>query len=387
MQKKIIALAVAGLMSGAAFAQSNVTVYGIVDVGYTSGSANGATKDKFSGLTSGNLSGSRIGFRGTEDLGGGLKANFTVELGTMDTTANATTNTATQSTTTNGIDTYRQAFVGLSGPFGAVVAGRLQHAGFWFGAKYDAHGASLFSPVGQLTQNLNTAISGRATLARLDNAVQYASPNFSGLVVSAAYAFGEQVKGATAFTSAGAATVDYDKQQTAYVLNAEYDNGPMSVGLIYAKLNDIGGKLVTAADGTDQTEWGLGAKYNFGKVTPFFSYQRAKNDPAGVTAETTSKIWNIGARANVTAAGSVGFAYARMSQSGVGDDKVSSWGLDYQHAMSKRTTLFTGYATMKNKNGGDFEFKGLTGSAFGQAVAAGANQKSNLFTLGMRHTF
>lgn len=387
MQKKIIALAVAGLMSGAAFAQSNVTVYGIVDVGYTSGSANAATKDKFSGLTSGNLSGSRIGFRGAEDLGGGLKANFTVELGTMDTTANNTTNTATQSTTTNGIDTYRQAFVGLSGGFGGIVAGRLQHQGFWFGAKYDAHGASIFSPVGQLTQNLNTAISGRSTLARLDNAVQYSSPNFGGLVVNAAYAFGEQVEGATAINATGATTVDYAKQQKAWMLNAEYDAGPMSAGLIYAKLSDIGGTLVGAVDGTDQTEWALGAKYNFGMITPFFSYQRAKNDPAGATAETTSKIWNVGARANVTAAGSVGLAYARMNQSGVGDDKARAWGLDYQHAMSKRTTAYAGIANMKNANGSAFEFKGLTGSAFGQAVAADGNQKSSVFSLGMRHTF
>src|SRR5574343_633103 len=77
MQKKIIALAVAALASSAAFAQSNVTIYGIADVGYFHMSADG--KKPMNNVDSGGLAGSRIGFKGVEDLGNGLKALFTLE--------------------------------------------------------------------------------------------------------------------------------------------------------------------------------------------------------------------------------------------------------------------------------------------------------------------
>lgn len=387
MQKKIIALAVAGLMSGAAFAQSNVTVYGVVDGYYANGKANAATNDKFSGINAGGLSGSRIGFKGVEDLGGGLKAAFVLEAGTLDTTANANTRTATDSgdatkyvtTTTNGIDTWRQAYVGLVGGFGTAVIGRLQTPGYDFAAKYDAHGASIFSPVGQLTDNLGLTISARDALGRLDNAAAYISPNMGGVTAKVAYAFGEQVKGSTATSTAS----DVDKQQTALALSADYDNGPLSAGVVYQDVNNVGGTLVSGAR-TDLTEWGLGAKYNFGMVTPFFSYQHAKLQAA---TTTTTKIWNLGARANVSAAGSVGLAYAKSSQSDAGDDKGTSWGLDYQHSLSKRTTVYAGYATIKGKNGAAYSMLNLKGSASGQTVSAGADQSSNQYAVGLRHTF
>ena len=79
MQKKLIAMAVAGLASGAALAQSNVTVYGIVDMAYIRGAADGASSRTF--INSGGLSGSRLGFKGVEDLGNGLKAVFNLEWG------------------------------------------------------------------------------------------------------------------------------------------------------------------------------------------------------------------------------------------------------------------------------------------------------------------
>ena len=81
MQKKIIALAVAGLVSGAAFAQTNVTVYGIMDMSYTYSKIGDA---KFSGMEAGGWSGPRIGFKGEEALGNGLKTIFTMEFGAAD---------------------------------------------------------------------------------------------------------------------------------------------------------------------------------------------------------------------------------------------------------------------------------------------------------------
>ena len=79
MQKKLIAMAVAGFASGAAFAQSNVTVYGILDMAYIRAKADGADTRTF--INSGGMSGSRLGFKGVEDLGNGLKAVFNLEWG------------------------------------------------------------------------------------------------------------------------------------------------------------------------------------------------------------------------------------------------------------------------------------------------------------------
>lgn len=389
MQKKIIALAVAGLASTAAFAQSNVTVYGVVDAYAVSGkgtAAAGGTDQKFNGVNAGGLSGSRLGFKGVEDLGNGLKAAFVMELGTADTTANATTNAATQSTNTNGLDTWRQAYVGLVGGFGTAVAGRLQTPGYDFAAKYDAHGASIFSPIGQLTDNIGLTLTARGALGRLDNAVAYISPNFGGVTAKVAYAFGEQVKGQTFINAAGAASATaVDKAQSALALSADYDNGPLSAGIVYQDVKNVGGTVATGAQ-TDLTELGLGVKYNLGMATLFADYQNASLTKTA-TSDLKVKLWNIGARANVGAAGSVGFAYATSKMSDLMDDKGTSWGLDYQHNLSKRTTAYVGYSQINSKNGAAYTLKNLKGSSFGQSVATGADQKATQFAAGVRHSF
>jgi len=389
MQKKIIALAVAGLVSGAAFAQTNVTVYGVVDAYAVSGSAKGATKDSFDGINAGGLSGSRLGFKGTEDLGNGLKGVFVFEFGTLDTTANAATNAATQATVSNGMDTWRQSYVGLTGGFGTAVAGRLQNPGYDFAAKYDAHGASIFSPVGQLSDNAGLSITARGALGRLDNAIAYISPSFSGVTVKAAYAFGEQVEGQTQISTAGAVSAtEVSEAQSVWALAADYDAGPLSVGFVYHDLNDIGGTLQGGA-ATDRSEWGLGAKYNFGMVTPFVSYQHSKTEVTG-GVWTKDKLWNIGARVTVGAAGSVGIAYGNLKETvsaGTSDLKATSWGLDYQHSLSKRTTAYVGYSRISNDANMAYELKNLKGSAAGATVAADVDQTSSQIAVGVRHSF
>ena len=121
MQKKLIALAIAAAASSTAFAQTNVQIYGIADVGYV-----GIDRDHFkfqNNINSGVLSTSRIGFKGAEDLGNGLKAIFTLEYGLL-----LDQNTSIGAST-NNVANARQQFVGLTGGFGTVVAGRLQTAG------------------------------------------------------------------------------------------------------------------------------------------------------------------------------------------------------------------------------------------------------------------
>jgi predicted porin len=170
MQKKLIAAAVAGLISGAAFAADNVTVYGVADVYYARMS--GDSYKSYNAVNSGGLSGSRIGFQGSEDLGNGLKAIFQSEL-------------AYNQADNGGLSSTRQSYVGLAGSFGAIVAGRLQTPGYYVG-KFDALASAAISPQAILAGG-SKMIGGAVTTtiapsnaARLNSAVAYLSPDFGG---------------------------------------------------------------------------------------------------------------------------------------------------------------------------------------------------------------
>jgi predicted porin len=168
MNKSTSALALMSVLSAGALAQSNVTIYGIVDAGLVRES--GGVAGSVNNLSSGVASGSRIGFKGKEDLGGGLTAVFQIENG-----FNVDTGAAGQS----GLLFGRQAFVGLTGKFGAVTLGRqytpyyktLRDVGDPFGA------VSLAGRAGNLF----------ATNTRTDNMVEYVSPSFAGMRADLAY--------------------------------------------------------------------------------------------------------------------------------------------------------------------------------------------------------
>jgi predicted porin len=172
MQKKLIALAVAGLASGAAFAQTNVTVYGIVDAGYLYSSGNqskadGGGTNTFSGLSSGISAGNRIGFKGSEALGNGLKAVFTLEYG-LDIDTN-------QGIGTGGLNA-RQQFVGLaSDKLGTVALGRQYAPGFNASARNSALDATDLAIQSNLSVLSGMSITPNSP-ARFDNSVTYTSP-------------------------------------------------------------------------------------------------------------------------------------------------------------------------------------------------------------------
>jgi len=369
MQKKIIALAIAGLASSAAFAQTNVTVYGVVDLGYVNSSASNAAtgKQKMTGINSGNQAGSRVCFRGTEDLGNGLKALFTLEYGlSADVGANSWTGTA------------RQSFLGLTGNFGTVVAGRLQNPGYNFALKYDTMGASINSPVGQLSDNAGLSISARDALGRLDNAVAYVSPSFSGLTVVGAYAFGEQIKN-------NVARGDNKSPQAVMALAAEYGVGDLNVGVVYHKLNDIGATN-TGAAAHDRSEYGVGASYDFKVAKLSALYQRSSDDNVGNVrnADDTVKLWQVGVGVPVGAKGLVEVAYGRLKndRSGVRADLgAKSWGINYEHSLSKRTTAYVGYNRLNNDSNTNFSNLNTAG------VDTSAGKNAQQFTVGMRHSF
>lgn len=393
MQKKIIALAVAGLVSGAAFAQSNVTVYGVADVGYTySESKTGLPaggKYKFSGLKDGadnGLNGSRIGFKGEEGLGNGLKAIFVTEL-------------RVQAVNGDQTGVSRQIFVGLnSTTLGTLTAGRQ------YSAAGDLVGNnSSNSAVGVMPYNTFQGAGGQQIVSaggnsRQSNAIKYVSPNFAGFTGRLSYAFSDNTRTSSSGFDTNADTTDNGR----VAASLDYLNGPINVDLIYAKTSNAytpyGGSptAYTSAEGKDINEWYVGGSYDFKVVKAFGSYQNLKNNNSAQLAMTKSKLWQLGASVPVGAQGKVMLEYAKIDFDQ--DNQVSAlqqnggnkgWGIGYQHDLSKRTSLYALVSQLKY-GANTATTNGLasgTPIAGVQATTNASGQSQNNITVGMRHFF
>ena len=350
MKKSLIALAVLAA-SGAAMAQSSVTLYGVVDTGLTYSKG----EESVYGMThvGGNVN-SRLGFRGVEDLGNGLKATFNLESGFS---ADDGTNYMGQ----DGLAFTRTSTVGLAGNFGEVRLGRMLTSSYLAVSRYDAFGdtgigASLAWNVGQ---------TGYA--ARTENAISYSSPNFSGFKIGAEYGFGEQQKAS----------------DSRYVgIGATYDNGPLSLGLGVDRLN--GDTQNNTQWDENQTTWHLGGSYNFGVAKLLGFYKETKFKETGLNAgndSTKFKTFGLGVTAPVGAAGEVRASYNNYK---ISDDngKADQLSLGYVHNLSKRTALYGTYSYIKNKDGLDFELNGAMGGA-----GLKDGEKQHGLQLGIRHAF
>ena len=376
MQKKLIALAVAGLVSGGAFAQaSNVTLYGIVDMGYQySWDNNSANAKSKSEMKSGGLDGSRVGVKGEEDLGNGLKAGFD----------------ATWSFASDFADTVKMgegSSVYLAGNFGKVRAG-------YFGNFLD--------------DNTGVDASGRHGMintgslydtGKYENFLAYYSPSFSGLQVKAGFSsnIGGQDVIPTAYTPAAAAYVDPVTGVTvaavdasamntrAYTGAVSYENGPIKAGIAYAQY-----RLQTTNGYVDQdrksSDWNTGVSYDFGVArVSLFGGQQKKGDAALANSKVAGidvmaadgynkkNFWALGAQAPITAADliKVGYGHATLkSNVGDADLKATAWDIVYLHSMSKRTTVYAMYGNLGK------DLKDADTGTYTQA-----------FNVGVRHTF
>lgn len=340
MQKKLIALAVAGMVAApVAMAQSNVTVYGIVDA-YAGYSKTGDAKKTV--VQGGGLSGSRLGFRGTEDLGNGLKGVFTLEYSLANDVNAGVGNTG-------GLNA-RQQFVGLQGGFGFVGLGRQYAPGFHV-YKWDAAmGAIPFSPQSILSVQNGMTITPNSP-ARVNNSIHYKSPNMGGLSAQVIYGLGE--------------TNELEDRRTGDVtgLGLDYANGPIAAGFIYHHIE--GGA------GDDKKEWLLGGSYNFGVAKVLASYQQMD------LGNTDDKLWNIGIDAPVGQAGKVFAAYADLNDD-VDDADAQAWAIGYTHSLSKRTTAYAAISQVRNDDARKIQVNTSAGEI-------GENNSNYVF--GVRHVF
>ena len=383
MQKKLIALAVAGLASGLASAQTNVTIYGVLDLAYvySSGSAgriNGVKvpgTNTFSGI-SGIGAGNRLGFKGEEALGNGLKAVFTLEYG-LDPDSNCGVGTC-------GLNA-RQQFVGLSSKFGTVALGRQYAPGFNATANNDALDASDFGIQSSLSAINGMTITPNSP-ARFNNAITYTSNDLSGFKISAIYGFGESGLGGTYNDKINST---WDNSQAGIGLN--YANGPLNLDAVFqsrlsfAPANGNPPPYKRPGSSKSINEWYVGGSYDFKVVKIFGSYQALENNNDIIaTGIDNSDLWSVGVTAPI-GRGTLGLSYGRLTTDRNYASDGVSWGAgtQYTYPLSKRTSIYGAYSYFSNNNN-----VVLPGQAIAVPGIVGASGESNYaLGAGITHSF
>jgi predicted porin len=338
MKKSLLVLAVLGTIAGAASAQSAITIYGLIDAGIVNerGGPNGSVTK----LTSGVQNGSRLGFKGTEDLGGGLSAKFVVESG-----FNIDTGTMGQagppgSPTAGGLLFGRQAYVGLGGGWGNVLLGRQFTPHYTALDQIDPFGSGLAGNIDNLFP----------VLIRMNNTIKYTSPEWSGVTGELAYGLGEVPGNNTANRQFGA--------------SIGYANGPAVAKLAYHRADD--------PTGTDHARnWLLGGKWDFGPAAAHIAFQQDK----GIAA-IDNRDYMLGVTVPI-GPGKILASYVRRDDRSVLNADANQWAIGYSHAVSKRTNFYTSYARINNHNGAAF--------TVGNATDPGTGDKA--FNIGVRHIF
>jgi predicted porin len=390
VQKKLIALAVASLASAPLWAQqsSSIQLYGVADAFLKYGQWMG---DDTSGVDDGGLNGSRVGFRGEETLGSGLKAVFVLEQGFNIDNGKSCCMSGADDAYNGGSQTFtRQAYVGLKGSFGQVALGRQYAPGYFIDA-YDALLSAVPSPQSWLSLLGNLTITPNSP-ARWNNAVAYDGV-FQSVSLSAIYSAGNRESDSGKNLSGlNGKRVDYDDDDK-YGLALRYDNGPLKVGAIYHGIKYSEQNVVDGyAKGDDtQKEWFLGASYNFGMATLAGSYQQGR-DVMGLNGFDVD-LWQVGVIVPV-GVGNIHFSYGQADLDKVAnvlsrDVKPKSFTIAYTHAFSKRTTGYLGYNKIDydDLTWNDAFNLGQTDSSFNGHSGTGKVDDTDLFFVGMSHSF
>lgn len=347
-RKLRIAAVIASVYAAGAFAQTSVTLYGVADVGVEFVNHAGAGDNTSVRMQSGNLSGSRWGLRGSENLGGGLSAVFALESG-----FNVDDGRSGQGNRLFG----RQAWIGLSGAYGTLSLGRHNTPMYDFGVQYDPMGISTRYSIG---------VQDSTFQSRADNSIKYAG-KFGPVTAKLMYSTGaDGVAGVN-----GEVPGNY-KVGREFGGSLAYESGPLAVAVVYDELN---GNTV-ATDDSKTRKVAVAANYKIGSVKPYLGYRYARFMTTP-TSQTTNLYW-AGAQWDLTPAWSLtGAAYYQDFRNSGADPWLFVVSADY--SLSKRTDAYLNLAYTRNKEGSD-----LGTGGFGTTVA-GKNQTGVL--VGVRHKF
>jgi predicted porin len=367
MKQSLLVLGFLGTVVSTSFAQSNVTMYGVVDAGLAverGGAAGSVTK-----LTSGIASGSRLGFKGAEDLGGGMSAMYVLENGFQ-----ADTGALGQGGALFG----RQAFVGFRyQEFGTLTLGRQYTPEYLVLSFVDPFGTGMAGNAANIIPNSGNAAS------RMDNTLKYVSPVFWRMNAEIAYGFGEVAGSTRSGRQIGA--------------SLGYANGPLSLRLGHHMKNNRNDAVPNQNGGTARNTL-IAGTYDFDMVKAHLAYgiDKGPNSSAvrGATPTSATPFPNpfgtaVAPRWSENSTDvlmgvtvplgphTVVASYVRKNDKGASNRDSDQWALGYRYSLSKRTDLYAAYARINNKNGAAY--------TVGSAIEAGSGDKA--FDLGIRHSF
>ena len=352
MKKSLTALALAGVFASAAQAQT-LEMYGIVDMGFVqeSGGPTGPNSSTLpegtiNKLTSGAQSGTRLGFKGTEDLGNNLKALFVLETGIA-----ADRGGFNQGPAPQGLGFARQSFVGLQSDMGTITMGRQYSPYFLTMLVGDPFAAGM---AGAAQNMLMPGIN-----IRMDNAVKYTSPVFSGFSGEAAYGFGEQP-----------GTNSKSRQLGAYL---SYSAAPVNIRLGYLKKNTD--SATTSPETRDVTNWILAGNWDV-KVAKLFAAFTNNDEAIYTPIRRKSKDYLVGAQVPFNKHTFIAsYIYKDGDEGMTGNANQLAFG--YTYTMSKRTNLYAAWGRINNG----------TNSALTVGNNSDPGYGDKALNLGIRHIF
>jgi predicted porin len=376
--KKHLALSAVALACAAgAHAQSSVTLFGIVDVNVQHYKAEGV--GHVNAVGNGGLSTSRLGFRGTEDLGGGLYAGFWLE-GSLNpdngtgraTNTNNQTGGAGAATGSSGLVFDRSSYASLGGNWGEVRLGHDFVPTHYNSIYFDPFNANGVARAGNFT--FSAAGNGSLpTSITASNSVSYWLPKgLGGFYGMAMYATGEN--------PSGAVNSDDGKLLGARV---GWTNGKFDVAGAFTRTEFAPGAAIG-----DLRHANIGASYNAGFARFFALYNRVKINVAAGRVE--KDVWELGAHVPVGPNGRIRFSYLQLDDrsdaalrnangSQRSGNDASQWGIGYVHDLSKRTALYGTYARLSNEGQANYAVSG--------GIAPLAGRTSSGLEVGVRHIF
>ncbi|MCX7693169.1 MAG: porin [Tepidimonas taiwanensis] len=365
MKKSLIALAVAGTFAApAAFAATaNVDVYGVLNVSYDYISSDQpAPADTSLGRISSNSS--RLGFKGSEDLGGGLSALWQIEMTIAVDGGNANTPAGIANAGASA-HALRNTFVGLSSKgMGTILAGTHD-------TPYKLATARL-DPFVDTTGDYNIAIGSvngiNAFELRANNALAYVSPNLSGFTFTGAYVFGGELS--------NGATADFD----AWSVSGTYESGPLFGSLAYEKHNNIG---VGPNGADDRSSWKVGLGYKFGSTALGLVYE--KSSQTGNTV-TDRDAWAVNVAHDMGPIRLMAAYYSMGDGKTAANTSANAWAIGANYNLSKRSLVYARYLHISNDTGASYGYVGGQGpNAFGFIPAVGTDP--SVLSVGIRHSF
>jgi predicted porin len=374
IKRNLCLSAIALACAAGAHAQSSVTLFGVVDLGVQHFHSDGVGSQNT--LGNGGLSTSRLGFRGIEDLGDGLKAGFWLE-GSLnpDVGTGRATNTNNQvsgATVAGGFQFDRNAYVSLGGRWGEVRLGHDFVPTHWSSIYFDPFNANGVARAGNFTFAGVTA-GGVSSQITASNTVSYwLPPNIGGFYGVAMVALGENLSNTANENDGRLAGFRFG-----------WANGPFDVAVAATRTS-----YVSTATLGDFTHANIGGTWNAGFAKFFALYNVVKVDVLGGPVRKNS--WEIGAHVPVSTAGRLRFTYLRLddrSPSSLANangtrrntNDANQWGVGYVHDLSKRTALYGTYARISNDGQAAYTVSGGTAPLPGRSVSG--------VEVGLRHIF